>query len=179
MNFKESIANYVLGNVPTHELIHIGEQALLEGYESESLVRLAGESAGQTYYPPDVERYFLSALDELGIALPDKQQASEILILYFLIQVLAGEVEPHVVLGKIYSDVYHKHGFDKDEKMMGEYLDISELLGIYHAYSDLQEPNIEYNGRKITKAEAIEILDMEAREEAMKYIERHGGKDKG
>jgi len=82
MNFKESISNYVLQNYSTKDLPNIAEKALMENIESESICILAGMSDKDNSI--EILNYFQKILKELNYILPDKLQASKILIKYYL-----------------------------------------------------------------------------------------------
>ncbi len=47
MNFKEHLANYVVGNYGYSYLIQVAIAGLLDGYESEHLAILAGEDENE------------------------------------------------------------------------------------------------------------------------------------
>jgi hypothetical protein len=173
MNFRENIAEYVLGFLKPQQLIQVALNALEEGYDSTSLAMLAGESWTKDYYPHDVLRYFRDALVELNIELPSTEEAAHILIRYHANQIVSGKQDVFESLGAIYS-VYHFYkGYEKDDKYVGDCLDITQLLAMYHEYDYLHEPWIEKEVQSISKRKAVQKINKEAQKIAREYLARH------
>lgn len=74
LNFKELISKYVCGNLPLSELPDLAVLVLKEGYDSPSLLILAGLSKNEDSLV--IEHYFEKAIEELQIQLPTKRQAA-------------------------------------------------------------------------------------------------------
>ncbi len=171
MNSKEILANYVLKNVDEAALIDMALEALVEGYDSQSLRILAGENK-KWFNAFEVRGYFRRALNELNWPLPSPQEAAQILICYWAKCIVSGDVSPLEGAQHINHDVERRLLDRPGEKYLGESLGIARLIGLQYEYDDLQEGFIEYEGKSITKAEAFEILDQEIRSEASEYLEK-------
>ena len=171
MNFKENLANYVLGNIDYPELIRVAGNALEEGYDSEYLAILAGENRLNSN-AFEIRNYFLKALNELNIDLPSQKEAAQIILNYYLKKIVSGEIAPQKGVRYIKKCVYDQiKGYEKDKNYLGQYLGIGKLLGLFYEYDDLEEPFIRYQGKEITKKQALEILDEEIISEAKKCLE--------
>jgi hypothetical protein len=97
--FRQEILNFILGNSSTSNLPQIGLIGLNEGFESESLIILAGLS--QTDNSFEIERYFKDSMSELDIVLPDKKTASIELAQFFADMVIERKIEPILGVSKM------------------------------------------------------------------------------
>jgi hypothetical protein len=79
MNFKEHLANYVLGRYGYSDLIQVAIAGLSDGYESTHLAILAGENE-KSFNVHELNRYFELALNELNIKLLSSQQAAKTMV---------------------------------------------------------------------------------------------------
>lgn len=90
MNIRESIANYKLGNSVLSDFPKIAIDALEKGYDSESLVILAGLNSKTNSF--EIKEYLESSLFELGIKIEDEFDSFIVLSKYYTNQILTGEV---------------------------------------------------------------------------------------
>jgi hypothetical protein len=168
MSFKVHLANYILDNIKLSSMPDAAVQALIEGLDSPSLVKLAGESGDHSNLF-EIEELFRHALSELGLSLPSKEEAAHILISYWAEHIVSGLVQPREGARHILIDVYHKMDFP-NEKMVGEELGINRLLGLAYEYDDLYDGFIEFEGKPLTREEAFKVLDREVIEASRKYL---------
>ena len=172
MNSEEILANYVLGNVGESALIDMARQALVEEYNSPAVRVLAGESPDD-FNAFEVRDILRRVLTQLSWSLPSPQEAAKVLLCYWARSIINGSVTPKEGAEHVTLEVYMHFCNKQEETRVGEYLDVSELIGLYYAYDDLQEGFIEYRGKPLTKAEAWRILDSEVLKEAHRYLREH------
>jgi len=73
VNFKQSIAKYLSGNLTISQISQVAYEAILEGYDSPSLYILAGLENENAFV---IQQYFNATLEELSIAIPGKRKAA-------------------------------------------------------------------------------------------------------
>jgi hypothetical protein len=171
MTFVEHLANFVLGNVAFFSLPTVATQALVEGYDSRHLRMLAGLDEGQCN-SFQVEDFWRRSLSELQLPLPSREEAARLLICYWARKIVEGSVTPEegsmLIVNHVYDRTQHQN-----EKIAGDSLGISVLIGHAYNYGDLQEGFIEYEGKPITLTEAREILDRLVVGEVLAYLSCH------
>jgi len=134
------LADYVLGTVAPHDLPALALRALLEGEESSSLAALAGVSPA-TYDPWEVEELLSDALRELGTLLPSRDDAVQVIIDDTIDRALAGEMSPVGAVSRIVNGAYYASGAaERDSTVAGDSLDLAEIVGLYWAYDEVDQP---------------------------------------
>lgn len=98
-------AKLVLGEQPTEELPRLATDALIRGLDSPDLCAVAGANPRDVR---DARDAFVSALQELGIELPDEQQALWTVARDMMQQILDGTVEPVVGAEWIWWHVHNR-----------------------------------------------------------------------
>jgi hypothetical protein len=171
MTFLEHLANLVLGNAESSSLPRAATSALEEGYDSPHLRILAGEDEEHcnSFEADDLLR---KALKELNMSLPSHDEAARILICCWARKIIAGTVSPEDGSMRIVREVYNRLEH-REEVVVGESLGMANLIGCAYNYDDLQEGSIEYEGKAISKAKAIILLNGFVIEEARKYLSSH------
>jgi hypothetical protein len=133
------LAAYVLRLLPPHELPEMCLRALEEGHESLSLAALAGMTAG-LYDPWEAKDLLARALRELGIELPTEREAAEIVIDDTVQRALRGAMTPEDATQRV-RDAYFASGGDvKDAKLIGDSLDVSEVVSLGWMYTEVGVP---------------------------------------
>jgi hypothetical protein len=164
-------AKYALGLARSWELPPAADRALDAGIYSESLAEVAS-----TCDPimSDVGPLFERAMTELGERIPEQLEAAWILTRFCVEQIAQPTSSPVEVLHFLCWEVDHHHSVPEPKDVVGEALDISELLGIYHSYSEPNENYYEPEQRLILdERERQSLLDRLARAEARAWLERH------
>ncbi|MBN2210852.1 MAG: hypothetical protein JW709_05595 [Sedimentisphaerales bacterium] len=172
MQFKEMLANLVLKNISYAGMIDIAEQALVEGYDSPHTRILAGEDK-EDFNTFEVHSYFQRMVQELGITLPDVEEAARILIRYWMWCIVEGNVEPKKGAQHINIEVYSNVHCYRKESYVGEAWDLGKTIGILYDYDDVEDIYVGNHGRTITKEQALQQLDDEMRTEARRYLEKY------
>ena len=156
---REALARVTLGQPRSLQLAAIATDALLEGIDSPSLRILAGLDAGPAI-GGEREEYFRKACAELGITIQSRKEAARYLIDLWLADIREGRIPPHDGCCKIISEVYYGvYDVFPDRNICGDALGISELVGAYWNYEDLEEREMIYEGRLVGKEEGRRILD--------------------
>lgn len=112
-----------------------------EQLESESLVILAGMHEQDNSF--ELEQYFRQMLSELGIELPTKMKAANILLNYFVTQIVAEPSRAFELMTQIQNQVYFaidwpESNSDNIKKYVGQELGLEHL---YTWYRELQDFN--------------------------------------
>jgi hypothetical protein len=141
MNFKQKIANYVIGNFTASDLPHIAMTGIIEKYESESLLILAGFLKNENSL--EAEHYFKKALLELNIELPNNRDSSMKMIHYYADEILNDKIAlslgMHTILKKVLhmtSDWFEYETYDFDS------FGFEKLYGLYWQLDDLENDEI-------------------------------------
>ena len=138
MNFKEIVANYVLGNMSKSQLTQIGLIGLEENLESESLVILAGMNENANSF--EIEEYYKNALVELELKEPNDFEASKVLLAYYLKEMIVKPETAFKQMVRIDNDIYNQvdwSSFRKEKpKYVGEELGLEKLYTWYREIQD-------------------------------------------
>ena len=138
MAFTVDLADYVLGTLAPHDLPEVALRALMEGLDSPMLAALAGVTA-QTYNRWEVEGLLLAALRELHLVLPDRRESVQLIIDDALRLALAGKSSPSAAVSRIVNGAYYASGAN-DSRIVGDALGIEEIVAIYWAYDERDQP---------------------------------------
>lgn len=156
---RETLARLMLGQPRSLELVGIATAALVEGIDSPSLRVLAGLDVGPTL-GGESETYFLKSCAELGIAIPGKKEAALYLLDLWLGDISEGRISPYEGCCKIMVGIYYGvYDLFPDKALSGDALGISELVGAYWGYDDLEDRAMEYDGNPVSMEEGRKILD--------------------
>lgn len=153
LNFELHIASFALGHKSTSELPTIALVGLQQGLDSESLLVLAGMSSSDNSF--EIEFYFRSALKELGIQLPNKQDATIKLAKFFVDEVLDGKITVIEGVSRIITDC-QLLVFDNGRLMdKWNFLTIHDLFYSYEDYLEAHLPSKELDKHLATITEEI------------------------
>ena len=156
MNFRQQIAKYVTGNVPTNQLPDIAVQGLEEGLDTTSLCILAGLSKNETSF--QIEHYFKLTLKELKIELPNRRQAAIEYALAIVDEILEGEKEIIQGTKEIYSNAIDSYDFFSETKdFCFDSIGFEAVYGLYDTYSNLLEADHSWEMFKTNMQLMIEV----------------------
>jgi len=165
MNFKQKIANYILGNFTDSDLPMIGLTGLEENLESESLIILTGLSSNENAFV--INEYFRKVLSELSIVLPSESESLYILIDYYVKEMLNEEIEIYRGLKLIRNEVLMKVNFEIESKeYVYDSIGFHHLYGLYVTLDELIHDEISLDGSKskndwIIETEKEVIIELE------------------
>lgn len=133
---REAAAQYVLRDPFLEaDLLKTAIEALSRGLESPSLLLLAGTIRADE--PGELRPLFEEALSELGIELPSRLSAAEILKRSCASSVLAGTLAPREGARRI-RDIHHLISDQiPDRSYVGDGFGIARLLGNLYAFDDI------------------------------------------
>jgi hypothetical protein len=103
MNFHLLAAKYRLDLLPLSVLPQVAVEALQMGVDTPSLRLLAGESGSEN---DESQNLFEKSLKELGVEIPNQDEAGMIVSKSIAQEVLDGEIGPYDGARRIWSDVY-------------------------------------------------------------------------
>lgn len=164
MTLNEMLANYVLGNFTSEDLIDIAQLSMVQGYDSKHLRILASENKNH-FYPSEIHMYFDRFLSENNIVLPTPLEAAKILACYWSRCIINETISPKDGIERIFDNVLYKIPEEFVEKYDGECIGIQEMLSYFNNY-DYYIPDSK--GALLSTYE----LDQEVKKEAQKYFEQ-------
>jgi hypothetical protein len=163
--FYKYVCDYVLENITMSRLINAAIECTSEIINSENLYILAGLS--EKFDRDKILLYYELTLEELKIKEPNKKEAGEYLLLYYCDELIKGNINPDNFLQKVKHEIFDKN-IGKERRIVGDYLGIEKIIGIYYEISDLKE-TIGYE-EKINIKNEIHELYKECYKEAEKYL---------
>lgn len=151
MNFKQKIANYVLDNVHSSKLPEVAQQGITDGFNSESLLILAGLSKNDNAF--EMEHYFLRSLYELDIELPKVRDAVYELLEYHRNEIYYTRKTSVDSLKFIVREVLDSIDFTNDAYSDEEKFHFRNLYDIYNQVESLYA-----NEKKPYSQKGLELL---------------------
>ncbi|PXY02563.1 hypothetical protein DF185_00270 [Marinifilum breve] len=156
MKFKEKICKYVLGEYSYSHLPQLALDALIEGYESESLYILAGMTDNNPTY--ERQKYFEKALTEISFSLPNRTESANILLDHYLEQMITKPSDSFHIMqlidNELYTKVFQTEKEDmEDEKYVGQEAGIEKLYTWYRELQDLDDGSPLFYYTDLTKEE--------------------------
>ncbi len=171
MDFQVVMAQYVLGYYNSYDLIEIGTQGLVEGYDSLHLSWLAGENPDRCN-GVEMAAYFERAMQELGLTLPTWQESVRIIIRYWAGRIVAGEVTPEEGAKKIYSETYfHARTFlVGSDDFWGDSIGLHRWMLLAFDYDNVYDGFLLHGNEYIPEAEAQQVLDADVLDAAREVL---------
>lgn len=158
MTFKQLLAKYVTGNLPTDQLPNIGITGIEEGLDSPSLLILAGLSKNESLY--EIEHYFKRTIEELKIELPDKRKASIELASAIIDEIHAGEKDLIEGLREIRNQVLDSYDFYTESKnYCYDSIGFEKIYGLYDSFEDLSNADYSRQLHKSNKQLMAELKE--------------------
>ena len=138
MNFERQLAKYVIGIISTSQLPELALKGLEEGFQSDSLIILAGLSKNENSCI--INQYFEMALFELKITLPEKRKASLILIEEIIEEINGGEKDIIQATGEIINTLMLTFDLEfETTKYCVDKIGFASIYGLYYTYDDIME----------------------------------------
>ena len=164
-------ARYVLGFELSEALPRVADDALNAGVYSPSLAELA---TTRNPIMSDVGPLLEKAIHELGMKLPDREQAVDILLQFYISEIAAGNVAPREGLRRVVRECYDQHPSSETRGgVCGEELGIEYLASYFYGYDDLEERPDEVSFHEKYGAEAMSLVDEEVIREARDWLKSH------
>jgi hypothetical protein len=166
-------ARYVLHVLPSDEIPGLADDALNAGVYTEALGRLYDMRFPSMW---DAGPLFESALNELGIGVPNQDEAVLILLRHYIRSIIEGVLAPSEGLGRIMKDVYYPGNLhEKSAERMVDSHGIHQLVGVYWSYDDLWWRVDEVSSAGGYGEEAFVKLGEEVVEHATVWHRKYGG----
>jgi hypothetical protein len=135
MEMMTAAAEFVLGILPTDVLPTIAADALEDGYDSESLRRLAGADPDDH---DECRRLFFNTMRELDLAIPSTQAAGLLLARAIASDVVHGSLTPYQGAKRIWHGVYTR---------VPELKQLKIFVGLAGEYEDDDKHRDEYSAQ--------------------------------
>ncbi len=144
-----------------------------EQLESESLVILAGMNEWNNSF--ELEQYFRQMLSELQIELPTKMEAANILLNYFMTQMVAEPTCAFELMTKIQNHVYYaikwpESNSGNTEKYVGQELGLDHLYTWYRELQDFKDGSRLFYYNELPRDEQKMKLEEHLVEEARNWL---------
>jgi len=138
MDFKQLIAKYVTGNIPSDKLSEIGIAGLNENLDSPSLYILAGLDKAENSFV--AERYLNLTLEELGMQMPDKRQAALIYALAITNEIIDGTKDLISGIREIKAQAVDSYNFwSENSNYVYDSIGFEKVYGLYDDYDNLTD----------------------------------------
>jgi len=136
MNIDELTAEYVLRGTYTSDLKEHAYELMLAGYESPSLAALAG--AEKNLSPAELRDLFECALRELGVTLPDRLTAGNVMKRSYARRVVTRELSPREGAQRIVGLLHELEcELPKARHYVGDSFGVANIVGLYYSYDDI------------------------------------------
>ena len=144
MKFKELLAEYYLGIKSTSQLPEIALEGIQEGFKSESLLILAGMHHNDNQH--EIFQYFKQAEIELDIIGFTQLQGANILLKYYLKNMVNNADQAYEIMGKINNDIYTNIEFEElkteNSKYLGSEMGLEKMYIWYRELQDWEDGSI-------------------------------------
>lgn len=166
MNFKQLIGQYVIGNLLTEQLPQVAYKGLEEGFDSPSLVMLAGIEKGESSFV--VEKHFKAALIELNIDIPDKRSAALEYATIIAQEIIDGKKNVFEGVGEIIYKVIRRGDFESYTTLyIYDGIFFERVYGLYYEYDGLENDLMHVSGDK-----SREQLILETRHDLLEELKK-------
>jgi hypothetical protein len=158
MNFKQLIGQYALGNLAIDRLPQIAYVGLEEGYESPSLIILAGIEKGES--SGVVEQYFKLALNELSIIIPDIRTLAIEHAIFLANEIILNKTDIIKGVSEILNSALGKYDFHtEDNKFVYDSVSFEKVYSWYDTYDDLLDAEYDWTEGKSNKELMIDVKE--------------------
>lgn len=156
MNFSQQVAKYISGNLRTDQLPAIAYAALEEGWDSPSLIILAGLEKNETAF--QIEHYFNRALEELNIPVPDKRQAALQYMHALVEEILDGQREIIQGTKEIVRNILHRYeSISEDKVFVFDGIFFEKAYGLLDKYDEIAAADIPWQKEKTNEELMIDV----------------------
>jgi hypothetical protein len=170
LNFRQLIAKYVTGNIPTELVPQIGIIGLEEGLDTPSLCILAGLDKSENFYV--VESYLKLTLEELNIPIPNKRQAALEYACAITDEIINGEKEIVAGVAEIEKKAIDSYDFWSENKhYVYDSISFEKVYGLYVEYDDLLDAKVDWTEDKSNEELMLEIKE-QMFDELIKWAEK-------
>ena len=147
MNFTQLIGQYVLGYLPTEQLPQVAYKGLEEGFDSPSLVILAGIEKGENFFI--IEKYYKAALSELHMSIPDKKRAALEYAIIIAQEIIDRKKNVFEGVGEIIHKVIRRGDFESYTTLyVYDGIFFERVYGLYYEYDELENDLMHVSGDK-------------------------------
>ncbi len=165
-NFLDRLALYVVKGQPSSVLPNIAMQGLEDGYESPSLILLAGFAADEN--PFVIDEYLKKVLEELNVDLTETNQAAFFLVKSIAKKILDNQIDTYVGCDFIFGQILSSTELRKqDDKFVYDSIGLADIYSLYTTVEDLMNASVRWDKLKTNEQlieEAKENIKMKFKE---------------
>ena len=137
LTFRNNIAQFVTENINLRSIPDVALQAIEEGFDSPSLLILAGLLKNENEFL--IDRYFKDALQELSIELPDKRQAAIEVGLAIADEIIEGKQDIFEGVRDIrLKAIYAYPFFDESKQYCYDSIGFEKAYGLFDTIDELK-----------------------------------------
>ena len=156
MYFNQLIAKYVTGSMPPDEIPEFAYSGMRDGYDSPSLHILAGLE--EKVDPQEADKYFKLALNELGLAIPDRRQAALQYAVALAEEIINNKTDVYSGVNEIIHTAIEKYNFNSEIKQhVYDSIFFDEVYSLYYTYEDLLNAKIDWVKDKSNEQLMVEV----------------------
>lgn len=158
MNFKQLVGQHALGNLAVDRLPQIAYVGLEEGYESPSLIILAGIEKAES--SEVTEQYLNQAITELSIIIPDIRTLAVEHAIFLADAIVLNKTDIIKGVSEILNKAFYKYDFrPEDNKFVYDSISFENVYSLYDTYNDLFDAEFDWTDGKSNKELMIEIKE--------------------
>jgi hypothetical protein len=166
MTFNQKLANYALGNYISTDLPDIALTGIVENFESESLLILAGFSKNENSL--EAQYYLKKALSELKIELKSEKDAAIEMIHYYADEVINERISSSEGINLIVRKIINNYTIWREDR--GFSCNSIDFMNLYSLYWQLDElENADYYMDLGNKKELILETENEIKKELINW----------
>ncbi len=136
MNLHTALASFVIGTLDLSQWPAIALQAMEDGYDSPSLVILAGLPEDEE--PWRIETYLQAALRELNLLLPTERCAALIVAQAITDKISSGNISVWDGIQRLLDEVIDQPFFEEsDDRYAYDGIGFSNVYGLLHSFDEL------------------------------------------
>jgi len=161
-----------LGLQDSESLVQIADTLLSEGRDTDAVIQLF---IVESPVMADVGPLFERACMELGVAIPTREEAIDVLLRHHLESIASGACQPREGLEVFMRELYEPHlAGEPCKEYVGDSRGMQDLIGAYWDYDDLTERPSEVSWDGEYGAEAIARWGDSVREYARDWLQKYG-----
>ena|GEM_PF-946464 len=144
MNFLEKIAQYILNEQTSSALPSIAMQGLEEGYETPSLIMLAGCNDNEN--PFLINQYFQGLLHELSLNSLDKKQAALFLVNSTVDKIVSNQIDVYEGCDFIFKQILDLTDLrSENKKFVYDSIELADVYSLYVTIWELMHASVNWD----------------------------------
>jgi|SRR6185312_5481547 len=171
-DIQQFAIRYRLGLQDAESMVRAADALLAEGHSEPAVVEL---SILESQIMAEAAPIFERACAQLGVTIPNKDEAINKLLRFYVEAIALDVRSPHEDLSAMMREVYFPHfAGEPNKKYVGDSRGMEHLIGAYWAYDDLIGRPKECSWNSKYGAEAIANWEQSVRQYARDWLNKNG-----